>query len=559
MYYINPRYVYNTFKYNRSGILRLEVEYTDGTTETITSDYCKQDSFYIDARAVNGNSLEFGSSYMTEMGITLFDKKAQINKFDNATIKPYVLVSEEESGDLIHDIPMGVFIVDSTELINNSDLRLTCYDQMKKLNKKMSGGVSGDLYDVVSKVCRQCGVTLALNRQQFRLFSGDTVTYAFGGGAFNSCRDIIEDCAEIMCCFAYFDRIGRLMFRKFGKLVSVDDSGYTLPLSFINYANFDYYDYKISNIIYATEDLTLNSSTGNDDGFEITFGLDNKLFKSLWDEHKNEKQTVIAELGPSVKYINYRGASVKIWNEPTIDIGDFMTIEGYGNIYVMHYRYTLHGLQDIDCYGISKDLYRGRTALQRRINDVSNSQESIRFNISTCVINNQQVEPIVQTRNMVRAIKSRSVSAIPSNYTTVVESDYSVNSTNIYLANVLNVYAENDCTLTYFNVIHANSNTLSTPVVCRHDIKAGYTQICWNDCIEFEYIPEDLSMTVGIGVTSTDSVSILEDGSKIIVFSLLNGSYSPKTTEFEVFNSNITVTATTVTSDESESDEGGIE
>ena len=68
-----------------------------------------------------------------------------------------------------------------------------------------------------------------------------------------------------------------------------------------------------------------------------------------------------------------------------------------------------------------------------------------------CVINNQQVEPIVQTRNMVRAIKSRSVSAIPSNYTTVVESDYSVNSTNIYLANVLNVYAENDCTLTYFN------------------------------------------------------------------------------------------------------------
>ena len=154
------------------------------------------------------------------------------------------------------------------------------------------------------------------------------------------------------------------------------------------------------------------------------------------------------------------------------------------------------------------------------------------------------MNPPVQTRRLLKSVRS-SVSPIPSSYTTVVTSDYSVYTKNIYLSSVLNVYADADCTLTYFNVIQSRGTITSVPVVCKQDIKAGYNQICWNDCIEFEYLPDDLLMTVGIGVVTTGTVSILEDGSKIIVFSLSNGTLVDKDFVTQtVFNSTVNIAAT---------------
>ena len=548
MYYINSNYLYQTYKYMRSRSLKLVIEYTDGSSETLTSSSCKENSFYVDSKAVNGTALQFGASYMSEMGITVLNKKSQINKFEHAIIKPYVTVDESAGSSTTHEIPMGVFEVDSIELVNNSDLSLVCYDQMKKLNIQTRGTLKGKMYDVLTTVCNDCGVQLGLTKAQINQFPGTRVFYGLGKGAFDSCRDIIEQCAEIMCSFAYFDRTGKLMFRKFGIESDNSSRSFSVPLDFINYAKFDYYDYKIKNFLYLAQSYTLNSNTGNTSGFEMVFGEGNKMFSSLWREHKLEKQNVMREIGPAVRYINYRGASLKIWCEPTIDTGDIMEIEGYGNIYVMHSRYTLYGLQDIECYGIDKDLYRGKTSLQRRLTDLSSSQSEIKFDISTKVVENQQVNPPVQTRRLLKSVRS-SVSPIPSSYTTVVTSDYSVYTKNIYLSSVLNVYADADCTLTYFNVIQSRGTITSVPVVCKQDIKAGYNQICWNDCIEFEYLPDDLLMTVGIGVVTTGTVSILEDGSKIIVFSLSNGTLVDKDFVTQtVFNStvNIAVTGGTV-------------
>ena len=77
-----------------------------------------------------------GSSVRAEFWVRIFNKdgKYKNNALATAEIRPKVTLYDSETGEAVDTVPLGVFYVDKIT-IQDSDLRLSCFDKMSLLEK----------------------------------------------------------------------------------------------------------------------------------------------------------------------------------------------------------------------------------------------------------------------------------------------------------------------------------------------------------------------------------------------------------------------------------------
>ena len=649
MYDAGTTYINNMFTFDRILSLQLDIQYNNGLTETLYDEDIVENSFNIDLACTNNNSFWFGAAIMNICNISLLNKKSVVSQFEGAVISVYIKAQESANSETVVSIPMGVYDVISTEIVDtDNNVRLKCYDFMNRFNIKNRDGAKGRLYTILANVCYLTGITFGMTKAEVEDFPGATVNYVLGTNAFESYRDIIEYCAEVMCGFATMDRYGRLVIRKFGVATNK-----TIPESFISTRKTDNITFKVSELQYnGTPELV--RQTGVQDGYIVDYCTDNKMFSSLWVDFKHERETVIDEAAEFVADVSFKGAELNIWGDPILDLGDRITVANYGSIVIMHITYSIHGLQAIGCYGVAKDSFSGTTKAGRSIVNLANSQNDIRIDIKkfgarhkevpkhigaldfnvvlecsdykiimdgatseSGILNNYAVvasddvvlcanptggtgayfyslyrnvddtgwvtvgenlnfnvflEHITSNLNIYTkykvicrdllnnevtkyysiatvstianippgAVEPDSVleftninTSVPSNYTNVMRETIETESTSIMISNTLTVYAEQPCIITYFNTFDTSGTIQNTPLVCKQELLQGYNSISWVDCLLFTKLPDNLLVTIGVGVDATACVHIVDNGSHMELMSLFNKKLVPQPPEPE--------------------------
>ena len=644
MYDAGTTYKNSMFTFDRVLSLQLNIQYNNGLTETLYDEDIVENSFNIDLACTNNNSFGFGASIMNICNISLLNKKSVVSQFEGAVIEVYIRAQESANSETVVSIPMGVYDVISTEVVDtDNNVRLKCYDFMNRFNIKNKEGAQGRLYNILSRVCYLTGITFGMTKAEVEAFPGASVSYVLGGGAFESFRDIIEYCAEIMCGFATMDRYGRLVIRKFGVATNK-----TIPESFISSKKTDNITFTISELQYnGTPELV--EQTGVQDGYIVDYCTDNKMFTSLWVDFKHERETVIEEAAAFVDDVAFKGAELNIWGDPILDLGDSITVANYGNIVIMHITYGIHGLQAIGCYGVAKDSFSGTTKAGRSIVNIANSQSDIRIDIKkfgvrhkevpkhidaldfnvvlecsdykiimdgatseSGILNNYAVvasddvvlcanptggtgayfyslyrnvddagwvtvgenlsfntflEHITSSLNIYtkykvicrdllnnevtkyysiatvstisnippEAVEPDGVleftnvnTSVPSNYTNVMRETIETESTSIMISNTVTVYAEQPCIMTYFNTFSTSGIIQNTPLVCKQELLQGYNSVSWVDCLIFTTLPDNLLVTIGVGIDATACVHVVENGSHMELLSLFNKKLVPQ-------------------------------
>lgn len=381
MYSVSDTYKSKMFDSIRGRLPYIVAELQDGSTYTFGEDDIAENSISLDNSSVSGSNFELGGVYVGRLVFTLLNRLDLADSLYNATIKYTVKVNIGTLDEPVYeDIPMGVFIVDETT-ISRTSVTVTCYDRMRLLDVKVDDVIARGItmYDLLLNICNKCGVEFGMTKSEVLTFPSTGIRTIIGKSSTNSYRDFVMYCAEVMGGFATFDRLGRLVIRRFSTTPVL-----SIPESVISSLQTDYYDYCVSVVqgLAHDKETELTYDNGNENGFKYIIQDDNKVFRSWWNEFRLEKQQSLEELGKALKPLKYRGMTLKLWCEPSLDLGDMIAVENGGNGLVMDYTTGLYGVETINSYVMNKDDYMGKSQLKRDLEAIATSQSSIKMSIA---------------------------------------------------------------------------------------------------------------------------------------------------------------------------------
>lgn len=392
MYAVSREYRSKMFDSVRKMTFRIRITFTSGINYTLDESRIVENSINLSNACVSGSYFELGSVYMGELDFTILNGIVYIPNLYKAKVVYSILVDISDTNEPEYEeIPMGVFTVYETN-ISGTNVVVTCYDNMKLLDKQIKGPVAQDvyIYDILSKIAYECGVELGMTQAEVEKFPSTSIKTVIGAAPGRSYRDYLMYCAEVMGGFATFNRSGKLVIRRFGVSPVVE-----FPEDNIVNFSTNYYKYSIETIEAVTrnsgvaEDNILVYDNGNENGYNYQVDSQNALMASWWDTNKLEKQQSIKEIGNFLKSLKYNSMSVKIWAEPALDLGDMVTFDRYNAKYngiVMSYSMGVYGGQTINSYEMKSDSFVGKSQVERTLDNLVASISASTSSINTDTI-----------------------------------------------------------------------------------------------------------------------------------------------------------------------------
>ena len=259
-----------------------------------------------------------GSSVRAEFWVRIFNKdgKYKNNALATAEIRPKVTLYDSETGEAVDTVPLGVFYVDKIT-IQDSDLRLACYDKMSLLEKPYTPqNTQNSLLEVAKSIALSvlapCPDTPA-QVPALQMVVDDSIFQGY------SKRQVLELIAEASGSFAAFDQDGALRFKWFS------DTGIELRADM------------------AKTPLELNGNTFSLDGNVVkvtgvrVVGEDTELARAGTDEylltinenpiaaaHPEEVARFVLERLSDTQYIPCKWT--RIGGDPSLQVGDIVTV-----------------------------------------------------------------------------------------------------------------------------------------------------------------------------------------------------------------------------------------
>ena len=185
----------------------------NGTRYTFQNSDILKGSAYINNKSCSADEIELGSVYAAEMKITLYNNIDRYTLTDAEVRLIYHLVLDDNS---VEDVPMGVFIVSEANR-NIKTLELVAYDRMLLLDKEFSvTDMVGTPYQILSLMAEACGITLEQSENEIKSLTNGTETFSiYTDNDIDTWRDVLYYLAQAMCCFATFNREGKLELRQY--------------------------------------------------------------------------------------------------------------------------------------------------------------------------------------------------------------------------------------------------------------------------------------------------------------------------------------------------------
>ena len=293
------------------------ITFENGETATFSDANIVPGSLSINNRATNSNQFSLGSVYVGELKVSLL---SDIDRYSlkNAKVSvSYFLETEDDE----EEIPIGVFYVSAAKRTKRV-IDLTCYDRMTEFDKQILLSSDGTAYELLEYICGECKVELGTTQAEIESYVNGKTIFTMDNADIQSYRNAIAGIAALMGCFATIGRDDKLYIKQFSTTPSAvipassrvsseisDYSTYFVGVKARFKAKENYYPY--------------TALTGRDEGLVLDLGD-----VPLLDGSPQFKQKVLDALGQYLDNIEYVPVDMQIISDPSIDLGDMLTISG---------------------------------------------------------------------------------------------------------------------------------------------------------------------------------------------------------------------------------------
>lgn len=188
-------------------------------------------SFSISNQSTDTSDVVLGSCYVGELQAEFTGISIDWSDWVGKVITPSFGLKIGPGANDWENVPLGVFKV-AKATHTQFGVQVTAYDNMIKFDKKFKKStflnVSG-MYNIISRICTNCGVTLGMTRAQIealpngsrsgiRIYGSEGKKSEFANDI-QTHRDLLFWCAQTLGCFATINRAGQLEFRPYNQTV----------------------------------------------------------------------------------------------------------------------------------------------------------------------------------------------------------------------------------------------------------------------------------------------------------------------------------------------------
>lgn len=303
------------FKGRVAGTIILE----NGNTVTIGDVNIINGSLSINNKCVNNSEFCLGAVYVGQMSVTLYHPNIDRYSLYNAQVHlSYFLTLDDGTEE---EVPLGVFYVDKPSR-SKKLIQLKCYDAMTKFDVPVEEDSWGLPYALLTLACEKVGVELANTEEEILAMCNGDKDFSLNSARINTYRDFLSYISSMLGGFATINRLGQLEIRQFHTVSDLNITARQRTSSTVN----DYETYFNSVRARFVAEQNFYPYVETDDtmtsGLQLDMG-DIPIVQGL-EEFKHE---VLQNVLTVLKGIRYVPSDFKMSPDPTIDLGDCLTLE----------------------------------------------------------------------------------------------------------------------------------------------------------------------------------------------------------------------------------------
>lgn len=248
----------------------------------------------IDGNIQPSDGFMIGATTSQSLDLTLLNKGDMV--YGTSTIKVEIGL---KIGSTIEYIPMGIYNIDDIEKTDYT-IKITAFDNMMKFERNFTTtlGDTLTLQQVASELTRITGVQ----------FTGNLPAYTVKKLEGFSCREVLGYVASVCGGNAIITRDGKFT------IVTPKDNSYSIGTS-------NYFDYKREETKYKIGKISCQS--GEEILSKGSIGVDSMelQFENPWVNN-----TILTDIYTKLNGFEYLGYSMKWQGDPSLDVGDIVTI-----------------------------------------------------------------------------------------------------------------------------------------------------------------------------------------------------------------------------------------
>ena len=347
----SPLYKEAIEKESRTTFIDGELISPSGAVIPLNNESLEPGGFYITNQCASNDSLEFGSIFSAEMGITL---KTEIDRYTlyDSKIKPYFNILLKDK--TYERIPLGVFNVNEPSRVGRNVV-IKAYDNMINLEEDLYESTTGTPFELLVYIATRCNVSLAQEREDIlKLVNGGTLL-TVEVSRVSTYRELLSYIAQVTCTFAAFDREGKLRLYEYGTEVTKVINAKERASS--KFSDFDtYFSGAKGQLIFGDSFKSYTQASG-ESGIVYDMG-EVPIVQGL----DTTNHGIVANVSQKVQSISYTPCDITFNGDPSIDLGDMIAnIDRSGNeviSLVTYYKWTYRGRHQIKSAGQNPKLLK---------------------------------------------------------------------------------------------------------------------------------------------------------------------------------------------------------
>ena len=328
------------------------ITFPDSTTMIVNSANMPTNSITISKQCVDSNELMFGGVFMSTLKLSVLTDMSRYAFYNAKVALTFkIKVGEDDNVPIYSEVPLGVFTVSEAERPTNM-VTLTADDNMSMLDMDIGGEIiSGTPWQVFSFVSAQTGMQLAFTESDLSNFINNTYAISVSeNGGIHTYREVVKVVCQMLGCFAYADRQGKLALKMFS---SVADDTLTTG-DWYSCVPADYQCKYVALSITSMAGTWLKTVQDPNEVGNIMKIEDAPAWDYGSDEAQNTKAQNLFDLLTSID--EYTPCDLSMPSDPTFDCGDrlhLVTKTEPVDILVMYIEWKFHQGMDITSEGIN--------------------------------------------------------------------------------------------------------------------------------------------------------------------------------------------------------------
>ena len=346
---------------------------TVGTT-SFTDKNVLKGSFSITNQCCDASSILIGQVYIGELNATFMNLDIPRYGWKGLTIKASCGLKLADG--TFEDVPLGIYTIDEAKW-TRSGIVVKAYDNMGKFDKDyVDSQTGGELYDLLMLACKDCGVELALSKDQCEaLPNGKEILSVYSENDISTYRDYLSWLSQACACNALIDRDGKLTLKTYGN-TPVDNVSHHNRFTGGFFCDYETVYTGIS-VVDSPQKKTMYYHVETDTGLTYNLGTNPFLQYGVRDAKDQRCMNILNSL-QAVKYVPF---SVSMIGSPAYDLMDVLIfsdgLADKNKIYCMtKYTFNYNGSYEMEGVGSNPLLSSAKSKTDKDLSGLLSSTKA---------------------------------------------------------------------------------------------------------------------------------------------------------------------------------------